>query len=108
MEAVSDCNVEGDISGAMFVSVFFLIVFVILLAGDGLVTWFALNRAIRRNQKMEAERKTRIAQLDEQISQRVSDLRYLNGSFAGGMRGGGVVLPAELCQRLVVSEGGGR
>ena len=60
MEVVSDCKVEGDVSGAMFVSVFFLIVFVALLAGDGLVTWFALNRAIRRNQKMEAERRTRI------------------------------------------------
>ena len=104
MEVVSDCKVEGDVSGAMFVSVFFLIVFVALLAGDGLVTWFALNRAIRRNQKMEAERRTRIDELDDQIAQKVSDLRYLNGSFAGGIRSGRVVLPAELCQRLV-SEG---
>ena len=97
--SVVDCKIENDVSGAMVVAIFFLIVFVALLFGDGVITWFAMNRAIKRNQKEEALRRARIEELDQEIAQKLSDLRYLNGSFSTGLREART-LSTEFCQRF--------
>ena len=79
MDVQATCEVTHDFTGAMAVSVFFLVIFVGLLLADGLLTWYALTRAMNRDQVLEAERRETIAQLEKMIETRRKELAGLNG-----------------------------
>ena len=79
MDVQATCEVAHDFTGAMAVSVFFLVIFVGLLLADGLLTWYALTRAMNRDQVLEAERRDTIAQLEKKIETRRKELAGLNG-----------------------------
>ena len=79
MDVQATCEVTHDFTGAMAVSIFFLVIFVGLLLADGLLTWYALTRAMQRDQVLEAERLETIAQLEKKIETRRKELVGLNG-----------------------------
>lgn len=78
MDILSECHVQHEFSGAMAVSVFFLIVFVVLLVGDGVLTWYALTRTLTRNERLEREKRDALAKLDEEIVSRTAELRSMD------------------------------
>lgn len=78
MDVQSDCQVVHDFTGAMAVSIFFLAIFVGLLVADAILTWYALTRALQRNQILEKERRETLKQLDEVVAKRMEELRLLN------------------------------
>ena len=79
MDVQATCEVTHDFTGAMAVSIFFLVIFVGLLLADGLLTWYALTRAMNRDKVLEAERRETIAQLEKKIETRRKELVGLNG-----------------------------
>ena len=78
MDVQAACEVTHDFTGAMAVSIFFLVVFVALLVADAVLTYYALRRAIERDPALEAERRATIALLEEDIAQRTKELAGLN------------------------------
>ncbi len=73
----------------MAVSVFFLIVFVVLLLGDAVLTWFALTRTLTRNERLEREKQEALAKLDEEIASRAAELRSMDRVMHDLVLGGG-------------------
>ena len=78
MDVQADCEVTHDFTGAMAVSIFFLVIFVGLLVADAILTWYALTRALQRDKILEKERRETLKQLDEVVAKRVEELRSLN------------------------------
>ena len=78
MDVQAVCEVTHDFTGAMAVSIFFLVVFVALLVADGVLTYYALRRAIERDPIREAERRETISELDKTIEIRTTELARLN------------------------------
>ena len=79
MDVQAVCEVTHDFTGAMAASVFFLVIFVGLLLADGVLTWFALTRAMKRDLVLEAERRETISALEKKIDARRKELAGLNG-----------------------------
>ena len=79
MDVQATCEVTHDFTGAMAVSVFFLVIFVGLLLADGVLTWYALTRAMQRDLVLEAERRETIDGLEKKIDVRRKELARLNG-----------------------------
>ena len=73
----------------MAVSVFFLAVFVALLVGDGVLTWYALTRTLTRNERLEREKRDALAKLDEEIVSRTAELRSMDRVLHNLVIGGG-------------------
>ena len=78
MDVQASCEVTHDFTGAMAVSIFFLVVFVALLVADGVLTYYALRRAIERDPLLEAERRKTIGELERTIEKRLSELADIN------------------------------
>ena len=78
MDVQAVCEVTHDFTGAMAVSIFFLVVFVALLVADGVLTYYALRRAIERDPVLEAERRETISELEKTIEKRTAELARLN------------------------------
>ena len=89
MDILQECHVSHEFSGAMAVSVFFLIVFVVLLLGDAVLTWFALTRTLTRNERLEREKQEALAKLDEEIASRAAELRSMDRVMHDLVLGGG-------------------
>ena len=79
MDVQAACEVTHDFTGAMAVSIFFLVIFVGLLLADGVLTWYALTRAMQRDLVLEAERRETIDGLEKKIDVRRKELARLNG-----------------------------
>lgn len=79
MDVQTACEVTHDFTGAMAVSIFFLVIFVGLLLADGVLTWIALTRAMKRDFVLEAERRKTIGELEKMIEKRRQELAGLNG-----------------------------
>lgn len=58
----------------MGVTIFFLFVFIALLAGDGLLTAFALTSAMNRDEVEIKKKRVEIKRLDDEIAARRSVL----------------------------------
>jgi len=101
MDVQAACEVTHDFTGAMAVSVFFLVIFVGLLMADGLLTWYALTRAMRRDLVLEAERRETIEGLDKKIEMRQTELVRINGMILRH------AVPVDTACRSELSSGGG-
>lgn len=78
MDALTECEVTHEFSGAMVVSVFFLSVFVALLLGDALLTQTALARTLTRGSRLERQKLERLATLDDEIVKRSAELQSVD------------------------------
>ena len=78
MDVQAACEVTHDFTGAMDVSIFFLTIFVALLLADGVLTYYALRRAIERDPIVEAERRKTIKELEDTIVKRTKELADIN------------------------------
>lgn len=65
---------RGEWGGSMGVAVFFLFVFIALLAGDGVLTAFALTSAMNRDEAEIEKKRALLKQLDDEIAARRSML----------------------------------
>lgn len=76
LSATSACVdvARGEWSGSMGVTIFFLFVFIALLAGDGLLTAFALTSAMNRDEVEIKKKRVEIKRLDDEIAARRSVL----------------------------------
>ena len=63
---------RGGWSGSMGVAIFFLFVFIALLAGDGVLTAFALTSAMNRDEAEIRKKRVVLKQLDDEIAARRS------------------------------------
>ena len=78
MDVQTACEVTHYFTGAMAVSIFFLVIFVGLLVADAILTWYALTRALQRDQILENERRETVRQLDKLVAKRMEELSTLN------------------------------
>lgn len=79
MDVQAACEVTHDFTGAMAVSIFFLVIFVALLVADGVLTWFALSNAVRRDPEAQKALKADLEGLRILIDARKGELADLNG-----------------------------
>tara|TARA_B100000902_G_scaffold136193_1_gene134484 strand:- start:231 stop:509 length:279 start_codon:yes stop_codon:yes gene_type:complete len=63
---------RGEWGGSMGVAVFFLFVFIALLAGDGVLTAFALTSAMNRDDAEIKKRRVELKRLNDEIAARRS------------------------------------
>ena len=63
---------RGEWSGSMGVTIFFLFVFIALLAGDGVLTALALTGAMNRDDVEIKKRRAELKQLNDEIAARRS------------------------------------
>ena len=78
MDVLAVCEVTHDFTGAMAVSIFFLVVFVALLVADGVLTYYALRRAIERDPEAQKALKADLEHLRILIDARKGELADIN------------------------------
>ena len=78
MDVQAVCEVTHDFTGAMAVSIFCLVIFVALLVADGVLTWFALSSAVRRDPEAQAALKADLENLRILIDARKGELALLD------------------------------
>lgn len=74
LSATSACvNVtRGEWGGSMGVAVFFLVVFIVLLLGDGVLTAFALTSAMNKDDEKIKTKRAELRRLSDEIAARQS------------------------------------
>ena len=74
LSATSACvNVaRGEWGGSMGVAVFFLVVFIVLLLGDGVLTAFALTSAMNKDDDNIKKKRAELRRLNDDIAERQS------------------------------------
>ena len=74
LSATSACVhvARGGWGGATNVALFFLVVFLVLLAGDGALTAFALSSAMNRDDAKLETKRAELKRLDDEIAARRS------------------------------------
>jgi len=82
MDVQAVCEVTHDFTGAMAVSIFFLVIFVALLVADGVLTWFALSNAVRRDPEAQKAVKADLERLRILIDARKGELALLDAHLA--------------------------
>ena len=82
MDVQAVCEVTHDVTGAMAVSIFFLVIFVALLVADGVLTWFALSSAVRRDPEAQKAIKADLERLSILIDARKGELALLDAHLA--------------------------
>jgi len=78
MDVQTTCEVAHDFTGAMAVSTFFLVIFVGLLVADAILTWYALTRALQRDEILEKKQQEILKNLNEVVAERVAELSLLD------------------------------
>lgn len=61
VEVLADCSAGSDYGGAAIVAIVFLSVFVVLIVGDGILSGFAIWKAIQRGDQMPDKERVRRA-----------------------------------------------
>ena len=74
LSATSACVhvARGEWGGSMGVAVFFLVVFIVLLLGDGVLTAFALISAMNKDDEKIKTKRAELRRLNDEIAARQS------------------------------------